>query len=190
VSFHGGLRKVGNIRIGDGTRWLNSIRKRAQARAENNGHPRADHDALPDKGCRLFCFFKNALCQSVLPRSTSILEAIKRSSVRGAFRGCVSTGRKKPQVPPLRSADNQTATARFEWVAQVSILRPGFLLANGCWPKHPGLKIETWATHLIFVRAIFTFLGGPLASAVQRYLLGIFSNREQPAVSITAAAGH
>jgi hypothetical protein len=27
-------------------------------------------------------------------------------------------------------------------------------------PEHPGLKIETWATHSIFVRAIFIFLGG------------------------------
>ena len=25
----------------------------------------------------------------------------------------------------------------------------------------PGLKSETWATHLLFVRAIFIFLGGP-----------------------------
>jgi len=43
----------------------------------------------------------------------------------------------------------------FEWVSQVSILRPGFLLAMGSRPEHPGLKIETWATHSIFVRAIF-----------------------------------
>jgi hypothetical protein len=43
----------------------------------------------------------------------------------------------------------------FEWVSQVSILRPGFLLAMGSRPEHPGLKIETWATHSIFVRVIF-----------------------------------
>jgi hypothetical protein len=29
--------------------------------------------------------------------------------------------------------------------------------------EHPGLKSETWATHLIFVRVIFIFLGGPQA---------------------------
>jgi hypothetical protein len=50
-----------------------------------------------------------------------------------------------------------------EWVAQVSLLRPGFLLANGFQPEHPGLKSETWATHSIFFRASFTFLGGPQA---------------------------
>jgi hypothetical protein len=37
-------------------------------------------------------------------------------------------------------------------VAQVSLLRPGFLLTNGSRPEHPGLKSETWATHSIFVR--------------------------------------
>jgi hypothetical protein len=26
-------------------------------------------------------------------------------------------------------------------------LRPGFLLAKGSCPEHPGLKSETWATH-------------------------------------------
>ena len=30
-------------------------------------------------------------------------------------------------------------------------------------PEHPGLKSETWATHSIFVRAMFIFLGGPQA---------------------------
>jgi hypothetical protein len=29
--------------------------------------------------------------------------------------------------------------------------------------RNPGLKIETWATHSIFVRAIFIFLGCPKA---------------------------
>jgi hypothetical protein len=38
------------------------------------------------------------------------------------------------------------ARANIEWVPQVSLLRPGFLLANWSWPEHPGLKIETWAT--------------------------------------------
>jgi hypothetical protein len=28
----------------------------------------------------------------------------------------------------------------FEWVAQVSLLRPGFLLVDGLYPEHPGLK--------------------------------------------------
>src|SRR5580658_8951837 len=49
------------------------------------------------------------------------------------------------------------------WVAQVSILRPGFLLGNGSWPQHPGLKIETWATHLLFVRSLVVFLRWPQA---------------------------
>jgi hypothetical protein len=31
-------------------------------------------------------------------------------------------------------------------------LRPGFFLANGSQPKHPGLKSETWATHSILPR--------------------------------------
>jgi hypothetical protein len=34
-------------------------------------------------------------------------------------------------------------------VAQVSLLRPGFLLESGFRPRHPGLKSETWATHLV-----------------------------------------
>jgi hypothetical protein len=29
--------------------------------------------------------------------------------------------------------------------------------------RNPGFKSETWATHLILVRAIFIFLGGPRA---------------------------
>jgi hypothetical protein len=33
----------------------------------------------------------------------------------------------------------------------------------GASPEHPGLKSETWATHSIFIRAIFIFLGGPKA---------------------------
>jgi len=39
-------------------------------------------------------------------------------------------------------------TLGFKWVAQVSLLRPGFLQADGSPPEHPGLKSETWATHL------------------------------------------
>jgi len=39
----------------------------------------------------------------------------------------------------------------FEWVAQVSLLRPGFPLRNRSYRN----------THSIFVRAIFIFLGGP-----------------------------
>src|SRR5277367_62513 len=38
----------------------------------------------------------------------------------------------------------------FRWVAQVSLVRPGFLLESVFWREHPGLKSETWATHLIF----------------------------------------
>jgi hypothetical protein len=72
---------------------------------------------------------------------------------------------KKPQVPPQRFAlsQNKLQLLDFKWVTQVSLLRPGFLLANGSSPEHPGLKIETWATHLIFVRGIVIFLGGPQA---------------------------
>jgi hypothetical protein len=72
---------------------------------------------------------------------------------------------KKPQVPPQRFAlsQNKLQLLDFKWVAQVSLLRPGFLLANGSSPEHPGLKIETWATHLIFVRVIFSLIDGPVA---------------------------
>jgi hypothetical protein len=59
--------------------------------------------------------------------------------------------------------ENKVRTPDVEWVAQVSLLRPGFLLANESWPEHPGLKSETWATHLIFARATFIFFGGPQA---------------------------
>jgi hypothetical protein len=49
----------------------------------------------------------------------------------------------------------------FEWVAQVSILRPGFLPRNRSYRNTQVSKSETWATHSIFVRADFIFLGGP-----------------------------
>src|SRR5271165_4980330 len=48
----------------------------------------------------------------------------------------------------IASEWNKMARTNLEWVAQVSFLRPGFHLANGLWPEHPGLKSETWATHL------------------------------------------
>jgi hypothetical protein len=48
--------------------------------------------------------------------------------------------------PQQRSGD--------EWVAQVSLVRPGFLLVNGSEPEHPGLKSETWATHLVGVKLL------------------------------------
>src|ERR1700679_650186 len=41
----------------------------------------------------------------------------------------------------------KVARTTNKWVAQVSILRPGCLLARRFKPRHPGLKIETWATH-------------------------------------------
>jgi hypothetical protein len=31
--------------------------------------------------------------------------------------------------------------AEWEWVAQVSLLRPGFLLASGSQPEHRGLSL-------------------------------------------------
>ena len=71
----------------------------------------------------------------------------------------------EPQVSPLRFAllKNKLRLPDFEWVAQVSLLRPGFFLADGPKPEHPGLKSETWATHSTLVRAIFFFfLGGPV----------------------------
>jgi hypothetical protein len=43
-------------------------------------------------------------------------------------------------APKLQSEAN-------EWVAQVSLLRPGFSSVVAI-PEHPGLKSETWATHL------------------------------------------
>ena len=50
-------------------------------------------------------------------------------------------------------------TPDVKWVAQVSLLRPG-CSGQGPFPKgNPGLKSETWATHLIFVRSIFIFVG-------------------------------
>jgi hypothetical protein len=47
------------------------------------------------------------------------------------------------------------ARTKVEWVAQVSLLRPGFLFAIVFTPRmagthlrrNPGLKSETWATH-------------------------------------------
>jgi hypothetical protein len=52
------------------------------------------------------------------------------------------------------------ARTKVEWVAQVSILRPGFfctrvlatLGVNLFARKNPGLKSETWATHSYLVR--------------------------------------
>jgi hypothetical protein len=48
---------------------------------------------------------------------------------------------------------NKLQPPDFKWVAQVSILRPGFLLGVG-----PGRN-----THLLFLPIIFIFLGGPQA---------------------------
>jgi hypothetical protein len=53
----------------------------------------------------------------------------------------------------LRRKHDRTGSRQYKWVAQVSLLRPGFLIANWSWPENPGLKSETWATHLLFVRA-------------------------------------
>jgi hypothetical protein len=55
---------------------------------------------------------------------------------------------------PLRSVKNGAAPD-IEWVAQVSLLRPGFLL----YPQNPGLKSETWATHSIVRPRQFHHLG-------------------------------
>jgi hypothetical protein len=69
-------------------------------------------------------------------------------------------------------AIRRESCTRREWVAQVSLLRPGFLFANEFSPRlartlvqrNPGLKSETWATHSTFVRsANFIFLDGPKA---------------------------
>jgi hypothetical protein len=40
-----------------------------------------------------------------------------------------------------------------EWVAQVSLLRPGFSGQNPFARRNPGLKSETWATHSKSVKA-------------------------------------
>ena len=58
MPLHSGARKVGNIRIGDDACLLDSICERAQARAENNGHPWAGPDALPYKAAASSAFSK------------------------------------------------------------------------------------------------------------------------------------
>jgi hypothetical protein len=53
----------------------------------------------------------------------------------------------------FRSVEN-SAALDIEWVAQVSLLRPGFLRrGNPIARRNPGLKSETWATHSMFDRA-------------------------------------
>jgi iron complex transport system substrate-binding protein len=68
--------------------------------------------------------------------------------------------------PQQRSGD--------EWVAQVSLVRPGVLLASGAWPEHPGLKSETWATHqlLSLDAPLFPLSSRPKRSVVERSLCG------------------
>ena len=39
------------------------------------------------------------------------------------------------------------ARSNIEWVAQVSLLRPGCFGYNHFAERNPGLKSETWATH-------------------------------------------
>jgi hypothetical protein len=58
--------------------------------------------------------------------------------------------------------DSTTLASNLHNEAALFLRRPGFLLANGSGPEHPGLKSETWATHSRFVRAIFILFGGPL----------------------------
>src|ERR1700722_20239749 len=64
-----------------------------------------------------------------------------------------------------------------KWVAQVSLLRPGFLLANGSRPEHPGLKSETWATH------------SRLKDAVRQSVLGYSSRPGRAIMSRIASSG-
>ena len=54
---------------------------------------------------------------------------------------------------PLALSKIKHQPPNIKWVS-----RPGPIAR-----EHPGLKIETWATHLMFVRVIFIFLGGPQA---------------------------
>jgi hypothetical protein len=39
------------------------------------------------------------------------------------------------------------ARTNIEWVAQVSLLRPGCFGQDPFFRRNPGLKSETWATH-------------------------------------------
>ena len=93
-----------------------------------------------------------------LSRPVALMICMRLSLQRAAHAVVASSAKQEIRV---RSGENQAATSRlrvggpglaFEtWVSpQKSVL-----------PKHPGLKSETWATHSIFVRAIFIFLGGP-----------------------------
>jgi len=52
------------------------------------------------------------------------------------------------------SVEYQAATTHSIFSPEKSVL-----------PEHPGLKIETWATHSIFVRAIFIFFETPVDEA-------------------------
>jgi hypothetical protein len=62
----------------------------------------------------------------------------------------------------------------LEWVAQVSLLRPGFLPGKSVLPKHPGLRSETWATHSKRGRLSGSALS-PLSSRPKRTRISYFA---------------
>jgi len=75
-------------------------------------------------------------------------------------------GMGKPQISPLRCSLSKIKPQPpdFEWVGGPGLdFETWVSPEKSVLPEHPGLKSETWATHSIFVRTIFIFLGGPKA---------------------------
>ncbi len=62
MALHRRLRKMRNVRVGDGDRFLDPLRERAQAGAQHDSHPRRNRDALANRSSGLFRSFKNAVC--------------------------------------------------------------------------------------------------------------------------------
>ena len=87
---------------------------------------------------------------------------LKERRTRGPVQSCVQEIGGIDGCPILRALcegwDSQVSPPDLPRKADLFLRRPGFLLAKGSRPEHPGLKSETWATHSMFVRAIFIFL--------------------------------
>ena len=80
VAFHGGLREMGDGRVGNGDRLLDPLRERAQAGAEHDGHPRRDRDALADRGSGLFRSSRKCLSANCFSPVYGIFQ-VERSAV-------------------------------------------------------------------------------------------------------------
>ena len=88
--------------------------------------------------------------------------SLKERRTRSPVQSCVQEIGAIDGCPILRVLcegwDSQVSPPDLPRKADLFLRRPGFLLAKGSRPEHPGLKSETWATHSMFVRAIFIFL--------------------------------